>query len=302
MTGLRDRLANALDKWHEQLPAAWQPLFAGVELDFDAVVPTATLDVADGIWPVSGAGPAGAHVFKSLLNADPARVRVVVFGNDPYTHQTQATGRSFEQGDLTDWATDIRRRGRISPSMQSIVAAAAATAPVNARYSLCDTRMVYDQEEHRGEAEEQPLWFAHIELARGFADGALRLRAPNQIFDYWANQGVLWLNRTLTYTKWDDAHRESHRCLWAPFTARMLEVLVDLAKDHPIVFVLWGSGAADLENVVEKLAASRGVPRNRVRMCKTGHPQWPAGYFAHGNPLAAINKAIGTSGPAISWV
>jgi hypothetical protein len=71
--------------------------FDGVELPFDAIPPLP----GGAIWP--------ANVFRALNDLDPAHVRAVIFGNDPYTKVEQATGRSFEQGDIGDWKTRSAR-------------------------------------------------------------------------------------------------------------------------------------------------------------------------------------------------
>jgi hypothetical protein len=36
-----------------------------------------------------------------------------------------------------------------------------------------------------------------------------------------------------------------------------------------------------------------GLPAGALRITKTGHPQWPTGYFRNGNPLADVNEALG---------
>jgi hypothetical protein len=82
----------------------------------------------------------------------------------------------------------------------------------------------------------------------------------------------------------------------------MLEILVDSARDRRIVFVLWGSAATTLEGTIRTLAKRLTPPAGNVQICKAGHPQWPQGYFAHGNPLLHINRALGKQGPPISWV
>lgn len=303
---LLERLHAELDNWRERLPPAWRKHFDDIALDFGAVDPRCELTPSERIWPQGNSPNKAARLFKALNDLRPDQVRVVIFGNDPYTKLVQATGRSFEQGDLINWAQDIRIRGHISPSMQSIVAAAAATDKNNARYSLCDTRMLYDEPEATKEPtasqiQAQPIWFAHVELARALADGAAQLPPPTQIFGHWAKQGVLWLNRTLTYTKWDAVHRTSHRELWAPFTARTLEVLVQQGNKHPIVFVMWGASAQQLEPKIRKLATDFKIDRAAIRCCKTGHPQWVVDYFKSGNPLVAINEAIAKSGKTIVW-
>jgi uracil-DNA glycosylase len=299
MQDLASRLRTELSDWHARVPPGWRPLLEGVELDFAGVDPEAKLEDGERIWPQETNGIEGVHLFKALWDMEPGQVRVVIFGNDPYTKERQATGRSFEQGDLVDWASDIRFRQRVSPSLQSVLAAAAATDPRNAAYQLIDVRLAYD--DYEAEKLRVPIWFAHVELARGLADRVIEFPSPREIFRHWGRQGVLWLNRTATFTRWEDSHRRSHQKLWSPYTRRMLEVLVRQAADHPVVFVLWGSSADDLEGEIAGLAEAAGLPAGSVRTTKTGHPQWPAGYFRNGNPLAQINEALGDPGPAIRW-
>ena len=114
---------------------------------------------------------------------------------------------------------------------------------------------------------------------------------------------LLWLNRTLTYTKWDDAHRLSHTRLWEPFARRVLEVLVEQAKaKRPVVFALWGGPAKELEGRIEKLRERANAPEKFVRYVRTGHPQIPKNYFESGNPLGAINQELGAPKTRIKWV
>ena len=294
MAKLADRLRSEFKNWKTLLPAGWKPHFKDVDLGFAEVDPAAEIQPDEIIWPQRTPSAPNAHVFKALKDLRPEAVRVVIFGNDPYTRVEQATGRSFEQGDLTDWLKDVQVRRRISPSLKSIVCAAAASDKANAEYDLTSRLDLDDGEEE---------WRAHAELTRGVVAGQIKLPAPKEIFGYWAKQGVLWLNRTLTYTKWDESHRLSHTALWKPFTERVLEVLIAQVKpDHPIVFVLWGGPAKALEPEIESLRQQAGAPKKGVRFVRTGHPQIPKNYFEPGNPLAMINQALGKSGAAINWV
>jgi len=294
MAKLSDRLRAELGGWRKMLSPGWRPHFKDTELAFDAVDPNATLASGEMIWPQRTAASPRAHLFKALKDLSPAEVRVVIFGNDPYTRVEQATGRSFEQGDLSDWVKDAQVRRRISPSLKSILCAAAATDKANSSYDLTSRKVLDDGEEE---------WLAHAELTRGLIAGKIKLPPPTQIFDYWAKQGVLWLNRTLTYTKWDEEHRLSHTRLWEPFTLRVLEVLVEQTKSkRPIVFTLWGGPAKELESVIEKLRLKAKAPEKFVRYVRMGHPQIPENYFGSGNSLGAINKELGASKFAIKWV
>lgn len=294
MTTLSDRLRAELGGWRKMLSPAWRLHFKSTELAFDAVDPNATLTPGEKIWPQRTSISPRAHLFKALKDLSPTEVRVVIFGNDPYTRVEQATGRSFEQGDLSDWVQDAQVRRRISPSLKSIVCAAAATDKANAGYDLTSRADLDDGDDE---------WVAHAELTRGLVAGKITLPTPTRIFEHWSKQGVLWLNRTLTYTKWDEAHRLSHTRLWEPFTRRVLEVLVEQAKaKRPIVFALWGGPAKELEGQIEELRQAVKSPENSVRYVRAGHPQIPKNYFESGNPLGAINQELGSPKSAIKWV
>lgn len=301
MARLQDRLNDELNDWFERLPASWQEHFDDVTLDFDAVDDDAELDDDERIWPLetNRDGPDGCHLFKAFNDLDPSEVRVIIFGNDPYTKLNQATGRSFEQGNLASWNEDLLVPGRVSPSLKSLICAAVATNRGSAGYQLTDARQMIEANKTKG--RRQPTWFSHVELAQALADGAVKPPSPKKIFTHWAKQGVLWLNRTLTYSKWDDEHRASHQALWSPFTDRAVSAIVSEAANRPLVFVMWGSSADDLEPEIANLARHMGVPGKNIRAAVTGHPQWPAGYFRVGNPLSQINHLIGGDGPSIAW-
>jgi len=161
---LRTDLTAMLGAWRSVLPAAWRPGFDGVELPFDQIPAT----LAGGpIWP--------KRFFHAFEDMHPDRVRAVIFGNDPYTKIQQATGRSFEQGDVTDWKAQIRSK-TVSPSLRNIVIAAVRT---------------------------QPGWRKKtgLQIAKAVASGEIAV--PADLFSRWAAQGVLWLNRTLTFSVWE---------------------------------------------------------------------------------------------------
>jgi uracil-DNA glycosylase len=295
MAKLAARLEKELSDWRQSLPTGWKKYFKDVELNFDRVDPEAEIAPSQKIWPRSNPSAPGAHVFKALKSVAPAKVKAIIFGNDPYTREAQATGRSFEQGDLTDWATDISKRWRVAPSLKSILCAVAATDEENSDYDLL-SRVPID--------ERRREWVAHAELARGLADGRIKLRPPKKIFDYWSNQGVLWLNRTLTYSGWSPEHRRSHTALWAPFILRTIEVIAEQAasNNQAVVFALWGGPAKNLRKRIEKIAAKVGGSENLVRFTEAGHPQLPNYYFEPGNPIEMINQALGEREGKIDWL
>ena len=186
MPKLKDRLTVELGNWQERLPRMWKQHYQDVELNFDAIDPDATLNRNERIWPQESAGPAGAHVFKALKDLSPAEIRVVIFGNDPFTRLEQATGRSFEQGDLSSWTRDF---DKISPSLKSLLAAVLATDKNLTDFPLEDRRGVYSYS--NPPFGKKPLWLAHRALELVLKTGQSTLPSPKQIFGHWASQGVL---------------------------------------------------------------------------------------------------------------
>lgn len=303
MAKLAFRLKKELGNWRELLPKSWRSHFEGVDLGWEGIDPSAEIKADEKIWPQEGAGPPGTHVFKAFKDLAPEQVRVVIFGNDPYTQITQATGRSFEQGDVRSWSKDLKIHGRVSPSYLSILCAEAASV-AGPGFDLESSKPVFDEPPPSDDAwNRRPFWWCHLELARGIHQKKFELPAARSIFKHWASQGVFWLNTTLTYSKWDEAHRSSHHNLWAPFTQRVLEVLTQTAasRKEPMAFALWGSTADDLEPLILDLAKRAQAPAESVKVTKTGHPQWPPGYWRAGNPLQQVNQALGDSQEAIDW-
>ena len=148
---LRTDLKAMLGAWRSVLPAAWRPSFDGVEIPFDQIPALA----GGPIWP--------KRFFHAFEDLDPGHVRAVIFGNDPYTKIAQATGRSFEQGDVTDWKEQIRTRA-VSPSLRNIVIAAVRTQPSFASKT-------------------------GLQIANAVASGEITL--PADLFARWAAQGVV---------------------------------------------------------------------------------------------------------------
>lgn len=276
MSSLALRLSRELADWRDRLPPAWRPHLPDGCLSFQGLPASPVLPPENPIWPQEGAGPRGAHVFKALRDLPPTRVRVVIFGNDPYTRLAQATGRSFEQGDLTDWRVDLRVPRRVSPSLASIVAAALHAGGTRVP-GLTGTRL-------------QSVLRGMVAAGRPFP-----LPPPHRVFSSWARQGVLWLNRTLTFSLWDDEHRAAHRALWDPFTREVIRVLLGNPR---LVIALWGAQAKSLQPLIEDLRREHPRPGD-TRFVLAGHPQMPRGFFADGNPLVAINRALG--GRRIDW-
>src|SRR5262245_58535593 len=131
---LRTALQTMFTGWKGDLSAKWRAFFASADVA-PSLVPAGLPLVApnDVIFPGrKGAPPPGArpdaHVGRAFDRITPAKVRVVVIGQDPYLHVNQATGRSFEQANVGPTLTGL------SPSLKHILQAVALVRTGNRTY------------------------------------------------------------------------------------------------------------------------------------------------------------------------
>jgi uracil-DNA glycosylase len=286
---LRDALEQLLQGWRDDLSKPWSKALAGAEPDFAAVDPALVPADDEVIYPGrKGAPPPGAradsHMFRALDGITPGDVRVVVMGQDPYTHVQQATGRSFEQGDLHDW----KGKPRVSPSLRRLVQAVALRRTGDRRY-----------------AEGDAGWKA---LVHDVGAGTLAIEPPQPLWDKWQAQGVLFVNAILTFNRFDPAFQfGGHQPLWRPVIRRLLGHLVE-RPDRALVCVAWGGKAlAALQDArVEETARAAGAWETRVRIVRAPHPNAPPPeappFLAQGDRLQEVNDALAAMGAAsVDW-
>ena len=288
MPNLRDELRRCWHQCQADIPAAWRLALGDAEPNFGACE-NAALDSSARIVPLrrEASGP-----FYALDGIDPGDVAVVVVGNDPYPNPRRATGRSFEQGDVVDWADGFAQARRVTRSLASLACAVAALHPDAAGLGL-------DGAGHSREILKR-------ELRRGRA----LLPRPQSMFENLTGQGVLWINRTptisarRTHMRWQaiNAHRKWHRALWCPITRAILSAAVGEARTRPVVFALFGDSAGELQPEIEMQGQALDVPASNLRFVRAGHPSRRQDFFCAGNPLGRINSELASLGrTAIDW-
>src|SRR5215831_14370617 len=105
---LRTALRALLAGWEQDIPGQWRPILNETKLDWTSRSldreqrPGEVILPGRKECPLPGA-PKGAHIFRAFENTDPAHVRAVLLGQDPYPKSHWATGRAFEQGNLEKW-------------------------------------------------------------------------------------------------------------------------------------------------------------------------------------------------------
>ncbi len=108
---------------------------------------------------------------------------------------------------------------------------------------------------------------------------------------HWAKQGVLMLNTVLTVRQ---GQPNSHKGRgWEIFTSKVIEVLNQ--KEHPIIYLLWGSHAQAKEQIIDT---------NKHYIIKSPHPSPLSAHrgFFGSKPFSKTNKILNELGlEEIQW-
>lgn len=98
----------------------------------------------------------------------------------------------------------------------------------------------------------------------------------------WASQGVLLLNRALTFEQGTRAG--AHLPIWRDYTDRVIEVLNERAE--PVVFVLWGNKAQEVEGRIDT---------SRHPIVTAPHPSARGAHrkaFQHAGTFTKVNERL----------
>lgn len=251
---LREGLKTYLADWRADVPQAWRSVLQGVEPDLQAVPKHLTMRLHEIVIPRRKGHaelPLGSHLFKALDDLAPDQVRAVLLGQDPYPRASQATGRSFEQGDLRDWHT-------VQPTK-----------------SL--RRMVQGLAEHRSGGAPHHARDAWPQVLAGIQANQPAIEAPPELFARWAGQGVLLLNLGLTLSRFDAKNtpdeakvQPAHMALWTPIVRAVLLHLVR-RPDASLLVMLWGDAAKRAFGAMGIKAAAHA---DRLVVVERPHPAY----------------------------
>ena len=179
--------------------------------------------------------PRAEYVLR-FVETDPAALRCVIVGMDPYPSHTvgpageivpEATGRSFEVASVTDWGGKYRQA-----SLRNILKA------------------IYFKERGRVPTME--------DLRTELSDGDFPILPPRKWWESLTGQGVLFLNASLTVRP---AEPGSHTDLWDGFVTDLMTFLAQSSPDA--VWLLWGN------------VAQARVPAAVTRKICSSHPRLP---------------------------
>jgi uracil-DNA glycosylase len=285
---LRDALVDFSQGWHDDLSPGWRALLAGTSPDPLAVLESLTFDALQPIYPARRAKPlpgarADAHVFRAFDGIEPAQVRCVLIGQDPYPTLSRATGRAFEQGDIDAWA---------------LPAASVATSLRVLLKMLIAARS----------RDNQVLKLSWSSLLRfASTSPAVALEPPRALFDrLQQTQGVLFLNAGLTLTRYRSGgapeQTRGHIPFWRPVVGQVLRSMATRTSGQ-VVFLCLGQFAQSLltSEGVKQAAADAGTWGTRAADVALPHPVAP-GFTRGPNPFNAVNAKLASFGAApIEW-
>lgn len=280
---LHEAMKDILAGWRQDLDPAWQAVVAGIDLGFDAIDPGLTLEAWEPVFPARKGrnflgAPAGAHIFRAFDGIDPAEVRCVVLGQDPYPSAAFSTGRAFEAGNVA-WWRELEKMFSVSVRtfMQQVVAA--RTGDDSYAASTAAWRRLIDDVE----------------------SGRLPIEPAGAVADRWVREGVLLLNSAFTISRFaveGDPHQlRGHLPLWRPLVAEVLRFLA--GRGTPTVFIGFGGQAADA--LAEAgIGPSAGHPT--IACILREHPARGNAVLDKENPFVLCNRFLaGAGADPVSW-
>lgn len=278
---LKSAMMEILEGWQDDLPPAWTQALGPVDLGFANMDASLLLEPWEPVFPPRRSRhfpgmPQGAHMLRAYDRIEPAQVRCVILGQDPYPEPGFATGRAFEAGNLASWhELDKMFSKSIRAYIQQIYAARTG------------------ENEFARSFQDWPVVRSAItNPENGF-------EAPDALADRWVCQGILLLNTALTLSRFRveiDPHQSAgHAPLWQPLILRTLQILVQRAE--PLVILAFGDSAA------ETLAlAGLSSSTDMVHIERRAHPAFVDRLFAEPNPFVCANAFLASRGlDLIAW-
>ena len=281
---LRDALTQYSLNWRDDLSANWRAALASTSPNALGVLDTLTFATTEPIYPtrrnvVLPGARADAHVFRAFDDLQPASVRCVLIGQDPYPMLSRATGRSFEQGDLDAW---VSKASSVASSLRVLLRMLVAAR-------TGDTAVL------------KMSWANFVKFT-----ATIDLESPRDLFDHLQSQGVLCLNAGLTITRYKSGgapeQTKGHIPYWKPVVGQVLRSIATRSSGH-VVFLCLGQFAQKLlvSERVKVEATAAGAWGTRATALAMPHPVAPR-FIGGPNPFVAVNGKLGSMGASlIDW-
>jgi uracil-DNA glycosylase len=197
--------------------------------------------------------------------------------------------------DLQAFVAGERARYTVYPPEDEVFAALHLTPYAETRV------LILGQDPYHGPRQAHGLCFSvrhGVRIPPSLANIHLELRDDLGIeppdhgnLEAWAHQGVLLLNATLTVRAGQATSHQGRG--WETFTDEVIRTVA--AKDHPVVFVLWGSYARRKKALVDT---------SRHTIIESAHPSPLSAHngFFGSRPFSRTNAALRAAGlDPVDW-
>lgn len=195
-------------------PSSWKDVFEEAMEDFTEVDKRIFRDKKQGLE----IAPPLCLTFAAFEYTPLDKVRVVIFGQDPYFGRN-ANDPSLPQA--TGLAFSVARNDKIPSSLMNMFK--------ELHQSMTSSERAERRKEIYGSSEPRPITLEHGDLIP------------------WARQGILLLNTALTVPVGAE-HKREHLGLWGGFVNQVIETINELHTK--VVFVLMGADAKKLKNKI----------------------------------------------------
>ncbi|MBN2695623.1 hypothetical protein JXR93_13260 [bacterium] len=200
--------------------------------------------------------------FVALNDIKPEDVKVVVFGQDPYPREESAVGHAFWDGKVKSW------NDALSPSIRNIFK------------SVLVSKNLIQPSDKIAKVRE-------VVKKNG-------IMGPDRFFQNSIEQGVLWLNASLTFTSKDLKELDRHLTFWRPIIEKIIETLLN--KSESLVFIFWGGKAKVFQSFINKTPKTA-----KIEFVENCHPMLDT--FQDKNSFTDIEEAQKKlNQKIISWI
>lgn len=145
--------------------------------------------------------------------------KIVVFGQDPYPRKESATGYAFWDGKIKSWENPL------SPSFRNII----KSILINENLAIKENKI--------------------NDLRKILKNN--NIFSPDEFFKNSIENGVIWLNASLTFESKSQSDLNKHLKFWKPIIEEIINILIKSSKS--LIFVFWGSKSLKFQKYIQNL-------------------------------------------------
>lgn len=165
--------------------------------------------------------PTNPENILRFLTTDLNQKKVLWLGQDVYPAKGVATGRAFEVGNLSNWDQPFRQ-----VSMKNII------------------RLIHKTYNN---IEDYENIKSFNEIKKEINDNSFTIKQPKEWFDSLDEQGVLFLNTSLTC---EIGKANSHKTIWESFSKKVIQYISEMKPE--LIWFLWGNEAKANEQYIKQ--------------------------------------------------